>query len=476
MTEVIDALIRLNVVGSAALILVLLFRAPVARAFGGRAAYGLWLAVPLALLASLLPPRRVSVPIDRANGLAISEPAAGPLQVPTLQAVSTPIDLEPVLLALWAIGALGAMAALAWRQQRFVHALGHLRPEGGVFRSEAVGVGPALVGLLRPRIIVPADFEARYSELQRTAVLAHETTHLRRGDHLVNALVALVQCLAWFNPLVHLAAARLRQDQELACDALVIAARPQARRAYAEAMLKTQLGGPALPLGCQWPPKAAHPLRQRVLLLSDPPGLARRAAGALVAAGLSLGVGLAAWAAQPPRTVHLVAAAPSVADGRGRALIEVASAGDLAGARALAGAGADVNHYEPGDGTPLLVAARSGQLAMARYLVEQGADVNAQAPGDGNALIAAAKAGEVDIAALLLARGAKVNAVVPGDETPLINASAAGKLAMVRFLVERGADVNQVVQVQEPPGWRSPLSMARSPLVQAYLRSRGARR
>ena len=57
----------------------------------------------------------------------------------------------------------------------------------------------------------------------------------------MNAVVALIQCLCWFNPLVHLAARWIRFDQELACDAAVIAERPGLRRPYAEALLKTQV-------------------------------------------------------------------------------------------------------------------------------------------------------------------------------------------------------------------------------------------
>ena len=40
----------------------------------------------------------------------------------------------------------------------------------------------------------------------------------------MNAVVEVACCANWFNPLVHLAAHRLRTDQELACDATVIAA------------------------------------------------------------------------------------------------------------------------------------------------------------------------------------------------------------------------------------------------------------
>ncbi|MGD3580303.1 M56 family metallopeptidase, partial [Xanthomonas citri pv. citri] len=41
---------------------------------------------------------------------------------------------------------------------------------------------PVSVGLWRPRIVLPMDFDTRYSAAERTLILAHERLHLRRGD------------------------------------------------------------------------------------------------------------------------------------------------------------------------------------------------------------------------------------------------------------------------------------------------------
>ena len=73
----------------------------------------------------------------------------------------------------------------------------------------------------------------------------------------------------WFNPLVHLAAARFRFDQELACDAAVIARHPDSRRRYGAAMLKTQRAEFGLPMGCHW--QSSHPLKERVAMLKQAP-------------------------------------------------------------------------------------------------------------------------------------------------------------------------------------------------------------
>lgn len=520
--EILLDLLRANLAAAAAILVVLLLRRPVAHRFGAGAAYALWAVAPLAALASLMPARRVLVVEPAAAPASVSavEPlAAAPAPtVATLPIAS--LDVTPVLLALWLAGAFACLAVLFWRQRNFSRALGPLTSEAGLYRSRAAGVGPALIGSLRPRIVLPADFEARFSPEERAVVIAHERTHLRRGDHLVNGFVAVLQCVCWFNPLVHLAAPRLRVDQELACDALVVARHPRARRSYAEAMLKTQLAPVAPPLGCHWPASAEHPLKQRIsMLAADLPSTQRRAAGLVLALGLSLGAGVAAWAAQPPRieaappaaeprtfvgpeaaadvrapaafamadadaesvaTIARVRAAPAARpapDAELQAgLRRAARTDDVALARRMIAAGADVNHHIPGDPTPLAEAAGRGQTAMVRFLLDQGADANGPAPGDGNPLIRAAGRGQRGAAELLVARGADVNAFVLGDETPLINAARADDLWMVRFLVERGADVNLTVPAH-PWGtvMRSPMSVTSDPRIKAYLKSRGAR-
>ena len=123
-----------------------------------------------------------------------------------------------------------------------------------------------------------------------------------RDDPRANAVLAALQCLFWFNPLVHLAASRIRLDQELSCDAAVVARYPGERRRYAQAMLKTTLAEQALPVGCYWPAPAKHPLEARIALLKAPaPTSTRQLVGFGVVAAVALLTAAAAWSAQPPR-------------------------------------------------------------------------------------------------------------------------------------------------------------------------------
>jgi TonB family protein len=124
---------------------------------------------------------------------------------------------------------------------------------------------------------------------------------------IANTIVALIQCLCWFNPLVHLAARWIRIDQELACDAGVIADQPSLRRPYAEALLKTQVLCAIPPVGCAWRARGFLPLRDRIRLLKQrAPNRPRRVSGALLLVVLTVGCGYAAWASQPSRSTSLV--------------------------------------------------------------------------------------------------------------------------------------------------------------------------
>jgi len=162
--------------------------------------------------------------------------------------------------------------------------------------------------------VVPTDFESRYTIEERTLVVAHERAHLARRDAAINICAAGWLCLSWFHPLMYWAMGRLRFDQELACDAMVIAGLKSGRRLYADALLKTQLANESawrMPAGCHW--QSTHPLKERVAMLKYPsPGPARRMGGIGFTVALTIAGSYAAWAAQsqvplPASSARLIA-------------------------------------------------------------------------------------------------------------------------------------------------------------------------
>ena len=301
-SELLQQLLLLALASSLGMIMALAMRRVMRRLFGAGASYALWLLVPIAMLSVLLPhAHATSSPVPVGTLSMTTSPLAHALDrsMDSLTAAaSAPIDT-----VLWALGVWGAGAALcAWYllgvQRAFVKSLGIVSGLHCVLRAEHSVGCPALVGVLRPKVILPADFRLRYTRLERLLILSHERTHLRRGDARWNALVALMRCLFWFNPLVHGAARYFRFDQELACDAAVLQARRGARRPYASAMLKTQLTEGALPIGCHW--RSAQDLKERLRMVSrSAPNRRRRQFGGALATLLGVVVAYTAWAAQP---------------------------------------------------------------------------------------------------------------------------------------------------------------------------------
>lgn len=299
--ELVVALYRCTLIATAATLMVLALRRMVCSALGARAVYRLWLIVPFAMIATLLPaPVRSVAPVAWTFALDMSN---APM-TPVAAVVAPAFDPLVVLLCIWAGGVVLAFAIFVLQQRRYVIDLGRLaRIDARILRADNNRNSPALIGALRPRIVLPKDFELLYAPRERELVLAHERSHLWRGDAQVNALVVALRCLQWFNPVMHFAAARFRFDQELACDAAVIEKFPEARRCYADVMLKTQLAGQArqelrLPVGCQWP--SGHPLKQRILMLKQPlPGMAKTALSLALTVVLVGAGSLAAWAAKP---------------------------------------------------------------------------------------------------------------------------------------------------------------------------------
>ena len=78
--------------------------------------------------------------------------------------------------------------------------------------------GPVAFGILRPTILVPADFARRFSRSQQEVILAHELAHLAGSDPAWLLFGELIVALLWWHPLVHLARRRLLAASEQAAD------------------------------------------------------------------------------------------------------------------------------------------------------------------------------------------------------------------------------------------------------------------
>jgi hypothetical protein len=77
---------------------------------------------------------------------------------------------------------------------------------------------PAVAGWFRPIILLPSHWPT-WSAAERRAVLAHELTHVARGDYAAGLLALAAAAVHFANPLAHWLVWRLRLNQELAADA-----------------------------------------------------------------------------------------------------------------------------------------------------------------------------------------------------------------------------------------------------------------
>ncbi|BAL00454.1 hypothetical protein OBV_32550 [Oscillibacter valericigenes Sjm18-20] len=76
---------------------------------------------------------------------------------------------------------------------------------------------PALVGLLRPVILLPEACSS-LSAVEVKYILAHELTHLKSHDILVKTLIRFLCCFLWWNPFVYLLQYDLDSILEYKCD------------------------------------------------------------------------------------------------------------------------------------------------------------------------------------------------------------------------------------------------------------------
>jgi bla regulator protein blaR1 len=313
MTDLVVLLLATGAGSASVIALVLVIRAGLRRAFGATLAYGAWVIVPVVMLAMLV-----------AAADDVSRATPGDRHTFTYAADALATFVMPVsawstaLVAIWASGVLLSATVLWLAQVRFVTSLGTLTPRNGLWYAQRADVSPGVMGLLRPIVVVPADFESRYTAEEQRLILAHERTHLRRGDLIANAVGAVVQCLLWFNPLAHLATSRFRFDQELACDATTLRDRSRSRKIYAAALLKTLSHEPALPFSSRW--QSAHPLKGRILNLQKPNmSRRRRVCGHLLVVALSATLAAAAWDVRPVQEHRAVVDARARAAGVGAA-------------------------------------------------------------------------------------------------------------------------------------------------------------
>ncbi|HDR7670450.1 TPA: M56 family metallopeptidase [Bacillus wiedmannii] len=81
---------------------------------------------------------------------------------------------------------------------------------------------PTVFGFIRPKLLLSTVHMEILDEQQLRYIFYHELAHIKRRDVGVNWLMHGLLILNWFNPILWYAYSCMREDQELACDALAL--------------------------------------------------------------------------------------------------------------------------------------------------------------------------------------------------------------------------------------------------------------
>ena len=247
-------LLRMSLIGAGMIGLIALLRLLLQRRVHRSVFLALWAIAALRLL----------VPVFIPTGVQIALPAQGEqnFAATAVRTIVQPTELTPVqsgasalrlLPWVWLAVAAALLIGFAVSHVRLRRSFRFSVPmpeQAGVAANVRMLDGlasPLTYGVLRPVILLPADFDW-HDEQKLTQVLAHERTHIRHRDVLFKGVLLVACCVHWFNPLVWLMLYLASQDMEMRCDAAVVRALGKGGKVrYARTLVETErdrvLGG-----------------------------------------------------------------------------------------------------------------------------------------------------------------------------------------------------------------------------------------
>ncbi len=115
----------------------------------------------------------------------------------------------------------------------------HIKASVRLIITDAVQ-SPALLGMWRPKLLLPRNMVHTFTKRQLRHVFFHELAHLKRRDIAAGCVASLCHLIHWFNPLVWYAFQLMRTDRELACDqvALTQLARSEESTLYGQTIIR----------------------------------------------------------------------------------------------------------------------------------------------------------------------------------------------------------------------------------------------
>ena len=258
MSELFLAVLNMSLTASYVILCVMLIRLPLKKA-PKIISYALWGVVAFRLMIpfsfesifSLIPRNTAALPVPReiiylqipqtkqgieAAGSIVSQPAPAAMvaSADTLSHNYVEIGAYLWMIGIIALLAFSLLSVLALKRKLKKAQ----RIEKNIFEANNLRT-PFVLGVIRPRIYLPLGLK----EEERSYILLHEETHIRRKDHIVKIAAFFILCIHWFNPLVWLAFLLMSTDMELSCDEKVLKEMGQdIRKPYASSLLSLAAG------------------------------------------------------------------------------------------------------------------------------------------------------------------------------------------------------------------------------------------
>ena len=135
----------------------------------------------------------------------------------------------------------GVAAMLLWLFASYfsvaVRVRGSRQTNEGLYICDKIDA-PFVFGVVKPKVYIPADLP----EKELIYITAHEKAHIRRGDHIVKLIGAVILAVHWFNPGVWVAYKLMTKDMELSCDERALKGfETDVRKEYASALLAVSM-------------------------------------------------------------------------------------------------------------------------------------------------------------------------------------------------------------------------------------------
>jgi len=206
-------------------------------------------------LAEVVVPQSLPMVFDIAQEYVVSD------VVVVDEVVATGVELEPIcwqglVFLAWLVGVLVLLAVFVQRicfvrglvaqakpaNAWLLETLEQCRRQIGIRRNIELkltgnSLSPAVCGLFKPVILMPADLLEKLSREKLKAVLIHELAHIKRADIWVNLLQTMLQIAYFYNPLVWIANAMVRSVREQAVDEMVLVAFGGESKSYSNVLI-----------------------------------------------------------------------------------------------------------------------------------------------------------------------------------------------------------------------------------------------